>query len=126
MVAGLTISLSDTSNFSCTAFDGCNSCVGGIFTCECTVDGAGVTVWSGSIFESSGICMNIVLNQDFVPGECDGIRAQGIRKNNTTFVSQLNMTIDQRYNGKAVMCILDNGFDSQTLIGNITITFTSG
>ena len=124
MVAGLMISFSDASNFNCTAFRGC--CVGEIFTCECVTDGPGVTVWNGSVFESADECKKIIINQDFVPGECGGIRAQGIRKNNITFASQLNMTIDLRYNGKTVRCTLDNGPNSLTLIGNITVNFPSG
>ena len=120
----MTISFCNASNFNCTAFSGC--CVGETFTCECVVDGTGATVWSGSVFESTDRCTNIIINQDYIPGECGGIKAKGIKKNKTTFASHLNMTIDLRYNGKTVMCILDNGFDSQTLIGNITINFTSG
>ena len=115
-----------SSDFTCESLSGCG-CPGETYTCQCTVDRPGTTVWKGTLIQGShGDCpTGIVLHRDNIPNECGGFIARGIHINDNTFTSQMNFTINTRYNGKTIECNLFSN-DVLTNIGSISLNFTVG
>ena len=107
-------------------------CPGHELRLECTVVGAGSTVWRGSAFIR---CSNneIVLRHSRFKhgpavGECNSglIVGRSIRQVGDNFTSQLtvHLNVNSTLRGKTVECFHDNGLQA-TSVGNHTITYPS-
>ena len=71
--------------------------------------------------------MSIAVHNDVRPGQCKGIVAYGYNTQDGRFVSKVNFTAESRYNGRTLLCRIDNGpGHSQTLVENITVNITQG
>ena len=108
------------------------SCIypGDIMTYECTVMGGldGITVWRGSAFNCTMSDNEIVLLHGRFQSESDTLKmcndgtivGRGIIvENNSSFTSQLNVTVTPGIIGESVECVHDiNG----TIIGSSIVT----
>ena len=106
------------------------TCTGHVLTYECTVTGSGSTVWKGSAFEcTSGeiVLQHNLFDQMMAAGVCnDGLfSAYGIRVDNNSYTSQLNITVSHSAAGKTIECAYDNG-QREASIGTDTISITTG
>ena len=105
-------------------------CPGDVLTYECTVVGGGVTVWKGSAFDNRcGKSGNeLVLLHDRYHGvsgdykfcEDGSIEARGVRVENSSYTSQLNVTLTSNITGKSIECAHDDG-SNLTTIGSLNI-----
>ena len=99
---------------------------------QCSIVGAGTTVWQGTAFQCSGLNRHISLrhskfNTSEKPfGECNNgaitARAIGVVDNNYT--SQLNVTVSPELNNKTVECVYDNG--TEEIVGSDILSLTTG
>ena len=106
-------------------------CPGYSVVYECSVDGVGFTLWSGSLFNCSLSGNEIILSHsmfiDGVTKNCnDGnIIGESIQVNFSTYVSQLTiLTYRPAFNGRNISCSLDNE-GMTTIIGTAEL-MTSG
>lgn len=102
------------------------SCPGDILSFECMVIGNnfGTTVWRGSAFDctSSEISLlhSLYVNSMHMPasthayGDCNNgsIVAESLRRENTCYISQLNVTVSADMIGKSIECIHDDASTS--------------
>ena len=100
-------------------------CPGHQVTYECTIVGGGTTVWNGSAFNCTSDQIPLRHSQfesGTAVGVCnDGaIVAHGIRRENYTFISQLNVTIEQNMIGRTIQCVYHDGIHI-TIVGSETI-----
>ena len=115
----------------CGTPSGC-PCRGETITCECTVAAGTVQaiVWSGSIFDvGEGSCNDIAVLRldDRVPGECKGIVAYGYIAPDGHFISNMNLTATDSYNGRTIECLIDRGAgETRQLIRNLTVNTSAG
>ena len=102
----------------CIATGSMNGCVcpGDTLTYECTVVGAGSTVWTGSAFDCSRFINDIVLlhsrflyNGTGVSCNNGSIVARGLSVEDNNYTSQLNVTVTPGIAGKTIICVSDNG-----------------
>lgn len=112
-------------------------CPGDTVTYLCSIFGGGNTVWNGSAFScpsNSDSNNNQILlrhsgfgGQGSSRGICnDGaIVGVGISSEDSLFISQLNVTVIPDVVGKEIACYYENNLN-EVLIGNETITLTSG
>ena len=111
-----------------------DSCIypGDILTYECTVMGGhgGITVWKGTAFNCSQSDNEINLlhrrfQSDAVMCNNGTIVGLGIRvENNSSFTSQLNVTVTADVIGESVECVHDNG--TLTTIRSSIVTASNG
>ena len=95
---------------------GC-TCPGEILTYECTVEGAGATVWKGSAFNCRSANDGItLLHSRFdlsggTDGECNNgaIVGRSLRVEDNYYTSLLSVTITPDMTGRSITCIHDNG-----------------
>ena len=98
---------------------------------ECAVVGNGITVWHGSAFDCSGneislihILYNSIESHVICAyGECNNgaIVAKGIRIENGTYISQLNVSISTDMIGRSIECFEDTIY-STLLVGSAVIS----
>ena len=106
-------------------------CPGDIVTYECTVIGGhgGTTVWRGSALHCPNSEHMIQLvhghfaseKESF--GDCnDGsIVARGLRVENNSYTSQLNVTLTYDMAGESIECVYDDGINT-TKVGSLNVT----
>ena len=97
---------------------------------ECTVTGeVGATVWTGTAIDchETSVITFIHLRRFIEIRGCNNgaIIGRGIRIEGPCFTSQLNITVESNMEGESVECIYNDG-TATSLIGNSTITITSG
>ena len=107
-------------------------CPGDIVTYECTVTGGRgeTTVWKGGAFHCPSNKHEIVLlhsrftseSEDEAFGECnDGaIVGRGLRVENNSYTSQLNVTLTSDLAGESIECVHDDGINI-TKVGSLNI-----
>ena len=94
-------------------------CPGDDLTYECTVVGAGSTVWTGSAFSCSTSNNEITLlhsrfsstQGDY--GSCNNgdIVARSLSVEGNNYTSQLNVTVTYDTAGKTIMCLYSDGYN---------------
>ena len=105
-------------------------CPGHELRLECTVVGAGTTVWGGSAFSSNNeiVLLHSLFDHGLAVGECNNgaIVGRGIRQVGLNFTSQLivHLNVNSTLRGKTVECFHDNGLQA-TSVGNHTIIYPS-
>ena len=109
-------------------------CPGHELRLECTVVGAGSTVWSGSAFSVCHWNEIVLLHSWFEDGlavrECNNgviaIVGRSIRQVGDNYTSQLtvHLNVNSTLRGKTVECFHDDGL-KLTSIGDYTITYPS-
>ena len=112
-VAMMYIKVSDTTALS---VSGC-ACPGDTLTYECTVVGAGFTIWTGSAFNCSNSNHEIsLLHNRFSStkgdyGSCSNraIVGRSLSAEGSSYTSQLNVTITPDTAGKTIECLHDDG-----------------
>ena len=94
----------------------------------CSVTGGGAIVWRGTSFECSSSSDEIVLLQSSTDAQVcnDGaITGSIIRAENSTYVSQLTVSVSAEMIGTNISCYHDSGA-TQNLIGSSLLTLTTG
>ena len=106
-------------------------CPGHVVTYECTAVGGGTTVWQGSAFSCRSRAISLRHSQfngsGAIVGVCnDGaIMAREIMSINSSFTSQLKVTISESVIGENIECVHDN-VGTITVIGTDTVTINTG
>ena len=111
---------------------GC-ACPGDTLTYECTVVGAGATIWTGSAFNCSASNYTILLIHNFFSlakgdyGSCNNgdIVGQSLSVEGNNYTSQLNVTVISDTAGRTIECLHD-AYDglTATLIFTLVIPTT--
>ena len=106
-------------------------CPGDIVTYECTVIGGqgGTTVWTGSAFHCPSSDHMIQLVHGHFASEKGSVRycndgdivARGLRVENNSYTSQLNVTLTSDLAGESIECFHDDGINFTT-VGLLNIT----
>jgi hypothetical protein len=98
---------------------------------NCTINGGGSTIWSGSAFDCETRMDEIILRHSQFEtgssGNCNGgaVNAQSLGViNNTCFSSQLNVTVDLEMNNRTVQCA--HSSETITTVGVGTISIATG
>ena len=103
-------------------------CPGHELRLECTVVGAGTTVWRGSAFSGCNNNEIVLLHSrlETTSGECNNgaIVGHGIRQVGLNYTSQLIVHLNATLRGKSLECFHDDGTKLRS-IGNYTITYPS-
>ena len=110
-----------------------HACAGDTLTYECTVVGGilgGATVWKGTAFDCPlneiALLHSRFINRTF--GVCNNgaivARSLLVEGNNTTYISQLNVTVTSDMAGETIMCVHDN--ISSNIIQLSTVIPTTG
>ena len=107
-------------------------CPGHHLSFECVINGIteGTTVWKGSALQDA--CMSLLeislLHGDFVSGigevsECGGgsVAWRTLGVENSSYVSQLNITYNPGLSGREIVCAYDN-LEREVIIGTRIIT----
>ena len=99
-------------------------CPGDILTYECTVEGAGSTIWTGSAFTCSASRNEIsLLHNRFSStegdyGSCNNeaivARSLGVNVEGNLYTSQLNVTVTAEIAGMTIMCLYFNFYNEST------------
>ena len=89
---------------------------------QCTVDGAGVTIWIGSAFTCSAASIALIHYTRFMQPNgaiynCGDLTAMSVGVNGTEYTSRLTLTATTELNGRMINCS-HNGVE---LIGTDTI-----
>ena len=95
---------------------------------ECSITGGGAIVWRGTAFECSSSSNEIVLLQSSPDAQVcnDGaITGHIIRAENSTYVSQLTVSLSAGMIGTNISCYHDSGA-TQNLIGSSILALTRG
>ena len=115
--------------------EGC-VCPGHNLTLECTVvttaTQGGITVWNGTSFD----CANsnnviILLHNGFLTNKSHGVCSNGsimaqiieVNSENTTYTSQLNVTINPDTLGQNISCHYDDNNNMTSTVGSIKLTW---
>ena len=113
------------SKLVCEVLDVCD-CPGTILKCNCTTVSASITIWSGSLFNSSSNgCTKIVLHGDNVPGGCGGFTARNVFAHGNVSTSQITIPVLPEYYGRTIRCNASVS-DGNIMIGSKTINYASG
>ena len=106
-------------------------CPGHELRLECTVVGAGTTVWGGSAFSGCSNNEIVLLHSHFEHGLTMGcnngeIVGRSIRKVGDNYTSQLTVHLNVNFTlrGKTVECFYDDGLHEVT-VGNYAIIYPS-
>lgn len=105
-------SINHSANFHPVSSTAC-VCPGDVLLYECTIEGAGTTVWRGSAFMTCDYIA--LLHSQFTPGTggtCNrgALIASSLRtENGSRYTSQLNVTISRELDQTSVECVHDNG-----------------
>jgi hypothetical protein len=108
------------------------ACAGDKLTYNCSVVGAGSTVWRGTVFDCPPARSEITLrhsqftsNQAF--GICNNgdIEGRGLYVVNNCYTSQLNVTVREEFNNKTVRCV-QNSNQGSNQVGQSLIRIASG
>ena len=116
------------------------ACPGQQLTLQCTVVGAGTTVWKSSAFSSctggTGSDDEMLLRHSlFSSGggtteSCNNgaIIGRGLSGIHNRYTSQLTILLDANFTlkGKTVQCVYDNLIQQRQAIGNYTIIYKRG
>ena len=115
------------------------TCPGDTLTFECAVMGKsyGLTVWTGSVFSNCLAVQEIVLFHSDIGAngastlrKCSYIHgnvsivAQGLRVENGSYISQLNVTVTSDVIGKSIECLYDNQINTTTTVGSLNLTLS--
>ena len=118
-------------------FPGCNRlmpsesrlcvCVNQGLTFNCTINGTGITEWSGTsiIGCSDGLLLRHVRFRNGTMGSCGQISAWSIGVDNGCYSSQLTTTATTALNSTLMQCI-HNFEGKRNIIGTVSLTVISG
>lgn len=105
-----------------------DACPGDVLMYNCTINGGGSTIWSGSAFDCETRMDEIILrHSQFVSGSSgncnDGaVTAQSLGVvDSTCFTSQLSVTVDLEMNNKTVLCAHSSEIITTIGVGIISV-----
>ena len=122
----LPVSISASNSLQCDNHSNC-ICPGNTLAFVCSVTGGAATVWKGSVFNCHG---NEILLRHAIGSEASGmcnngaVVASAIEFTNTSYISQLNVTVSPEMHNGTVECIQDSF--NETSIGSCTLTIATG
>ena len=110
------------------------TCSGYVQTYQCTVLGAGTTIWQGSAFNCSQAQNKIELRHSEykspqrATGQCNdrAVEAESAGIVNNCHVSLLNVTVGEEMDGETIECVHRDIESNTTQIGEIRLDITQG
>ena len=98
-------------------------CLGDTLTFECTVTNRLGIIWRGSAFNCDNRNNEMLLYRTSQASECNNGMISGriVRLKDTSYTSQLDVTLRSDLIGKIVECAGNNGTDSEIAISNTTL-----
>ena len=116
-----------------TQLDDC-TCLGYTQIFECTVFGAGFTIWQGTAL--SGCQQNDEIrlrhsqysNSQGTLVQCNGgkIAARSVRVSEDCYISQLSLAVGEEINNETIECIHSDLQDVSTTVGQTILNLTQG
>ena len=97
---------------------------------ECAVFGPGTTIWQGSAFDCRSGEIQLLHIANRFEGTTDvcnegAVIGTGCSVIDSCYTSQLNVTLDQRFNGTTIRCVYDSGSGTVD-IGDVSVIVISG